>query len=563
MRLLCRLLVFLPALLVFRPGLSIGDDGEAESLHRLVFRLGSARHAEREAAARLLDARGVEALPALRQARQSQDAEVRRRAGQLIERIEKRIQAAQLLAGKRVRLRYRNKPVFEAVADIARQTGYTIELDGDRTGLVGRTVTLDTGDVTFWEALDMFCRKAGLDERASGGAFPPPDEREIMIRKERAARWKRVQYAAAQPRPAGPILLQDRNPSPVPTCRAGAIRIRALPPGPHEGPLFAHAAGEVLAKLEVTPEPRLAWLGVVRLGITRAVDDQGRVLTQPEPFLADTVDQAEESVVLINAATGQPVLPADSFRYLPVRLKGPDRPAILLKEVRGILTIRLQTVQPLLEVSDILHAQGRTLKGEEGTSLTVLQVRREQGGALHLAVRQEVPRTEVANQVVRVRPGMVAFRRRVSDVSGQLVLQDEKGKAWTMASRNSTITAMGQASMTVESYLTFQPDQGQGEPARLLYTIHHPIILDVPFRLEDVPLRAWSSPTSADKGGSGPPVLVAVSSPPNLMGPGQVIISSPADLMLVEEAVRTIQGLKGLKAPNPRLPGGFGTLRPK
>ena len=37
-----------------------------------------------------------------------------------------------------------------------------LRLAGDQAKLVARKVTLDTGEVPFWEALDQLCAKAGL-----------------------------------------------------------------------------------------------------------------------------------------------------------------------------------------------------------------------------------------------------------------------------------------------------------------------------------------------------------------------------------------------------------------
>src|SRR5262249_12381156 len=65
-----------------------------------------------------------------------------------------------LLAPTRVRLTYRDAPVLEAVADLAAKTGFQISYIDDPEKLNGRKVTLDTGDTTFWQAFDLFCRKA-------------------------------------------------------------------------------------------------------------------------------------------------------------------------------------------------------------------------------------------------------------------------------------------------------------------------------------------------------------------------------------------------------------------
>src|SRR5262249_26124134 len=117
----------------------------------LVGQLGNRKFAERNAAAAALEVLGAAALPALEQGLKSSDLETRRRVEQLREKILDRLEARRLLAGTRVRLAYRDKPVLEAVKDLAARTGFDIQIDGEATDLVGRTVTLDTEEMTFWE----------------------------------------------------------------------------------------------------------------------------------------------------------------------------------------------------------------------------------------------------------------------------------------------------------------------------------------------------------------------------------------------------------------------------
>jgi HEAT repeat protein len=59
-----------------------------QAIQRWIDQLGSERFKEREQAARELSKLGKSALPGLKGASQSPDAEVRRRAQQLVERIE-------------------------------------------------------------------------------------------------------------------------------------------------------------------------------------------------------------------------------------------------------------------------------------------------------------------------------------------------------------------------------------------------------------------------------------------------------------------------------------------
>src|SRR5262245_49087560 len=81
------LLLFLLPLL----GLSAADAPDREEIVRLIKQLGSDDFDHREEASRKLEQAGEEALAPLQQAAKSSDAEVRRRAVQLVEIIENKL----------------------------------------------------------------------------------------------------------------------------------------------------------------------------------------------------------------------------------------------------------------------------------------------------------------------------------------------------------------------------------------------------------------------------------------------------------------------------------------
>src|SRR5207247_3957033 len=115
-----------------------------------------------------LEAIGAPALDALRKAARSSDLETSRRAEEIVKKLEDKITTESLLAPKKVRLNLKDTPVPDAVAELSKQSGYNIQLLGDRAALAGRKVTLDTGETTFWEAYDRLRQKAGLVEVVNG-----------------------------------------------------------------------------------------------------------------------------------------------------------------------------------------------------------------------------------------------------------------------------------------------------------------------------------------------------------------------------------------------------------
>ena len=104
---------------------------------------------------------GPESLPALRKAQTHSDPEVRRRVGQLLSVKE----YAAILKPKRLTLHLRDKTIKEAVAELAKQSGYKVEVNNGAAAKADpekQLVRLDLDNVTFWEAFDKLCTAGGL-----------------------------------------------------------------------------------------------------------------------------------------------------------------------------------------------------------------------------------------------------------------------------------------------------------------------------------------------------------------------------------------------------------------
>lgn len=150
-------------------------DGDAKRVSELIKQLGSSKFQERNAAQKELEAIGSAALELLRKAVQTEDLETSKRAAELVRKLEEKMLTANILAPKRVRLRVEDKTVPQAVEELARLSGYQILIQGDRTKINDKKISLDTGDVSFWEALDQLCNKAGLVEQVSVTPVYPPN----------------------------------------------------------------------------------------------------------------------------------------------------------------------------------------------------------------------------------------------------------------------------------------------------------------------------------------------------------------------------------------------------
>jgi hypothetical protein len=452
----------------------------------LVARLGSPRSGERDTAARDLEALGAAALPRLRQARQSDDAEVRRRARLLVQTIERRLQADSLLQPGRVHLVYDETPLREAAADLGRRTGFIVRLEG----ATDRTITLDTGAVSPWEAVARFVRAAELTEPpASPGTLDlsnyDPWDRKVLDLDD--LRSDSTEPASRQ------LVLRAEESAALPTFQRGALRLRALPPDAKPT-----AAGETIVQLEVRLEPRLRLQAVLAVRIDRAIDDEGRMLTQPVAGIAGAGALAggpnDEVFVVWNGETSLPADLPNEAGPVPVRLRLTGQPSKQLKALHGTLAFQLQTPGEPLATVDGLNAPGKTVRGRDGSVVRILEVRRDPFGLLRLRVEVTPAPCDLFVAGVPARILLVntsRWRGRGLPVpplvaADQLRLFDDRGRRHPLA--DTPVPTVGSNGTSWDFTLLLRPRPDGGEPTRLVYVGRHSATVEVPFTLQDVPL---------------------------------------------------------------------------
>jgi hypothetical protein len=200
-------------LLAIAPAPADDKKPDAEKIQKLIDQLGSDTFEDRQKAVKELDAIGEPALELLRKAVKDGEPEVRKRAEELVKKIEKATEQSRVLAATRVHLVFKDTPVADAVAEIQKKTGYNIYLHDPEEKLKDRKVTLDTGATTFWGALEQFCQKAGLAEANVQDMMvrpvrpvkpvppvvnpPPPEKPKDGAKQDEEARQARAAAAAA------------------------------------------------------------------------------------------------------------------------------------------------------------------------------------------------------------------------------------------------------------------------------------------------------------------------------------------------------------------------------
>jgi hypothetical protein len=521
-------------------------------IDRLITDLGSAKFAERAKARQELKKIGEPALEALRKAAKADDAETRRGAEELVQLIESKIHTANLLAPKRVKLDLQDVPVPDAIAALAKQSGYAIQIEGDRAELARRKITLKTGEVTFWEAFDQLCQKAALVEAALppnpyGGnpyefhtipiqrlpkikqappgilpvpppvappgfnfqpapgvqpgkvlppAAPPPAQVQIQVGVAQAQLVQPYTPPAYGP-PTGTngLAVKSGEPRKLPTCYVGAVRVRALP-APAGLKL---AEGQIPVLLEVTAEPRMQQFSLTGSPqIHKAVDVQGQALTVVPNAGGAPAAGAGRAV---NPYTGYAgAFPGQRATVL-VRLKAGEKPAKALKELAGKLTGQMLTpTEPLLKVENVLKAAGKVAKGEHGGSLEVASVSKEDNGDYKLDVRVVNPPAQnaaggagggrVMVKQIQVQGGGRVFVNGV-DVGSRTTtpsLLDKDGKAFRLIAQPQSGLQINGGVVTQSMTLVFRPNPGQGEPASFVINGQRTVTVPIDFRLENVPL---------------------------------------------------------------------------
>jgi hypothetical protein len=555
---------------------SAAEKADAERIAKLIEQLGSGTFDDREKATEQLDAIGGPALDALKKATQSKEEEVKRRAEELVKKIEKRVEAEKILQPKRVTLKFKDTPVAEAVAEFQKQSGYSVTLHDPQKKLADRKVTYETKETPFWEALDQFCEKADLVEATQQDLADPPGRRPVPI--DRLPREKQTEtlpvippatppakgkelkeqfsveteiVAAEQPpavepappaagggkeppglraRPpiggAGPmtnqqIVLIDGKPKALPTCYAGAARIRALPPGGQPMDGIPVKDGELLLNLQTSIEPKLPHFGITNVRIEKATDDNDQNLGQslPEAGGAETGTGAQPAIAPIRRPYPMPVQMGG--QQASVRFKKGDKASKAIKELKGVITGQIVTApEAVITVENILKAAGETAKGADGGYVKVLEVSQEKDGTIKMKVEVEnPPNINSGNGVYPIpTPGgpggikilddlpplpagkggaglaveaPVASKAYIVPVAANgLSLVDDKGAAIPAQSTGvSQQFNKGDRVPKVTYDFTFKPGEKQGAPAKLVLSGSRILNVEVPFTLKDVPVK--------------------------------------------------------------------------
>jgi RNA polymerase sigma factor (sigma-70 family) len=299
---------------------------DAEQIGQLVEQLGSKTFADREKASKEPETVGAPGLDALRKAVQGDDAERKKRAEDLIQKIEGRDLEARLLSPKRVKLVFKDTPLPDAITEFQKQSGYQFTVSDPQRLLQGRLVTLDTGDVTFWQAFDQFCESANL----VGSGLPRAGDG--IPRLGEAGAEHKVAGGGGEVKPRA-IVLSDGEPPRVPTDARTSFRVRVRE---RDKESKVTAEGVVLLALEVTAEPGISKYQILSLQVKKAVNDQDQSLEQVE----QVPGKAQVDAPHLSRSTATPGV---DYVIALAEPKNATKPSKSLKEITGKIRVQVTT----------------------------------------------------------------------------------------------------------------------------------------------------------------------------------------------------------------------------
>lgn len=463
----------------------------ADSLDARVRALAHPRYAEREKAARELEVIGEPALKALREVARSNDEELRSRAAAVADRIERSIRSERLLAAPKLALKFDKVPLDRAVTEFAAKAQRHVVLDKAAVKNPDRTVTVDTGEMPYWEAVQAFYRAAGLVEDDEPFAAPPPGSGPGS--GPRAVR--RLQGPAM----TNAIRLIDGESGPVFADRA--IRVRLLRPGFGENK-YDDIKGEVTFHIDVDPAPTLAVREIIGIEVRKAVTDDGRPLAAAFPAPPPPTDLAyQEAIILkqVMVANGSMMIEGmPGMAAQPVTLKTDGLRPKKLAEFQGTVVARVITPpEPLVTVNQLLQAKNREATAD-GITVQVKDVNTGPGDRVVVQARV-VTRMDLADEVLAVPIQMkgrvrqfIRINRRSEGFGGQLPdlkVHDAAGAPIRGLSAQVTNMRFDGTTMIQDVKLSFEkPATPGGDSLNLVLMGKRPAVVEMPFTLRDVPL---------------------------------------------------------------------------
>jgi hypothetical protein len=461
----------------------------------LVAKLGSPRYVEREAAGEALVKIGRPALPALLKVRESNDPEILLRAATLVGRIE----AGEVLDATRIRLDVRDRPLAEAIAEIAKASGMRF-----RPGAVegnpraeptwpDRRVTVEAAEpIPFWEVIDRLGRVGGLRREylpardnffsfkspfdftlVEGQAQPPASDTGPL-------RVELLRIRHSRERDYGDQDLEFSN------FERRATGQRNTQAGVTESSSYA-------AELLISAEPRLRIFAAGEVENPEAVDEQGRSLLR-----MPTAEEEKQQLLFwqVNPHLDPRLHPPlrygsgshRSMRTWPVSvaLSYPSPRARRLERLRGVIPVVVVARRPDPLVVELKGASGREFSAGS-TRITIHSIKAESGRepTIDLTLEEPRPGDGVGMMVYDSKGNRLAIAPPLDLMELRLEVLDQSGESlFWQYTQIPTGRTQGRMSIVVHDRNSKRP---RPDDLRLRFWEAIGAATDLPFAFKDVP----------------------------------------------------------------------------
>jgi hypothetical protein len=407
-----------------------------EDVKKALEGLGHDKFSARASALKELERVGPELLPLLKEAfRAAKDPEVRRRLEEMLPGLEH----SAALSPTHITLNLKDKPVKEAIKELAKLSGYKLDLVPQGDARENKAVSIDLQEVPFWQALDRVCDQCGLYFQEG---------------------WYGNDQMA--------VRLEYGEISPGFTYFSGPFRLSAKGFDYNRHVEFANAPRRGLApqvqpvnrnenlsmRLNVTVEPKLPMLNTGMPLITEATDEFGASMAPQQQ------GQTHYSYY-------------GGYRMFTQQVQAqltPTKGATKIKVLKGTVPVTAIAAQrEKLVVEKIMDVKNQTYKA--GTTTLTIESVFSNGGEIEI----KMSFTEAGN---RNDPG------RVNNIAQRLSLLDDKGNKYYGYARRWTGTNNGG-----NGTLCYNSNgQNVTEPVRLVLYDWTTITHNVPFEFKDLPL---------------------------------------------------------------------------
>ena len=454
--------------------------------------LAHARFAEREKAARELEEAGEPTLKSLRAASNSTDAELRRRAETIVSRIERTQLSRKLLVAPQLHLKFDKVPLLLAINEVASKTGLRIQMEAKDAG-PQRTITLDTGAIPFWQAVQAFYDAAGLVENDAppSGVSPPTDGRRI----QGDINGRRM-YSAGQ---SENLVRVTSGKGTLPGELSHALRVRVVSPA-YPLSKYNPATGEVKFHLDVDAAKGIEVREIVGVEVRRAIAKDQRELANAFPVPALQPNYFGEQMLMQQVLIVNGELLMDDGRpsepFIPVTLKtGGIRPEVL-SEFHGVVVARIVAPpEPMVPLQDVFQSMGQS-QTRDGLTLTLKSS--EEGTSNLATLRVQVKSTgESINELLnfpvqvkgRAQPFIRINRGGTIGTATELQARDADGKPVKIVATRIMASNSDGVTMTQDVEIKIEKPTSGLKNMNLSLNGRRPAVVEMPFVLRDVPLR--------------------------------------------------------------------------